>query len=58
MKKSLKEKEKLGEAEAGLRSELVVVRAELEQTRGQVSAFTVILLMSLSQSMSSMNFIC
>lgn len=40
LKKSLKEKEKLGEAEADLRSELVAVRAELEQTRSQVSTFT------------------
>ena len=50
LKKSLKEKEKLGEAEADLRSELIAVCAELEQTRGQVSAFTGLVLFPLLPS--------
>ena len=50
LKKSLKEKERLGEAEADLRSELIAVRAELEQTRSQVSTFTGLVLFPRSMS--------
>lgn len=44
----LKEKEELGKGEEGLRSELAIVRNELEQTRRSVSSFTGLYFMGFS----------